>query len=233
MAGTLDYVQKGEAITAEKWNALVERINALEQRPNFGFGVHKRPKGGGGEPLALVAVPGWGWSSSGTSTTWTQDANGVYYTTKARIVDETTLQRGTDNVVAYMTNVPRTDGFRKTLPSIYYNRWAIFRNQRWELIDFQWIDSNTEYAPGSGINIDSDKQIINTGFAALYSSNQGRISTLDKSNGFTLYLGPLFSTSSNVTVVDVVGGTQLNLRTHRETVVTPTGNKEITVLGDS
>lgn len=47
MTGTLDYVRKGEPITAEAWNALVERINALEQRPSFGFGVSRRPKGGG------------------------------------------------------------------------------------------------------------------------------------------------------------------------------------------
>lgn len=229
MAGTLDYVQKGEAITAEKWNALVERINALEHRPNFGFGVHKRPKGGGGEPLALVAIRGYYTNNPWGH--WVQDSNGVWHMPTAKFVDEITLTRGTENVDVYMTRA--LDNTFKNLGNAWYNRWAVYRNNRWELLDFQWTDSDTQYGPGLGIEIDADRKIINRGFAALYSSNQGTISTLNRSNGFTLYLGPLFSTSSKVTVVDVVGGTQLNLRTHRETVVTPTGNKEITVLGDS
>ena len=56
MAGSLDYVRRGEAITAEKWNALVERINALEQERSFSFGVQKRPKGGGGTNVKLAQL---------------------------------------------------------------------------------------------------------------------------------------------------------------------------------
>lgn len=47
MAGSLDYVRRGEAITAEKWNALVERINALEQRQTFDFRAPRKARGGG------------------------------------------------------------------------------------------------------------------------------------------------------------------------------------------
>lgn len=225
MAGTLDYVRKGEAITAEKWNALVERINALEQRQTFDFRAPRKARGGGGEKLALVAVLGWGGSPSVTSTTWAQDANGVYYTTKARFVDETTLSRGTENITVYMTDVPRADSFRKTYSGSWYNRWAVYRNNRWELLDFQWIDSDTEYQGSDYIGV-TNGIITNNGMVGVRTANRG------EEHPRVLYFSGFFK-AQGATIVDAVGATEITLKTHQETVVTPSGNKTITVLGDS
>ena len=220
MAGTLDYVQKGEAITAEKWNALVERINALEQRPSFGFGVHKRPKGGGGEPLALVAIRGYYTNNPWGH--WVQDSNGVWHMPTAKFVDEITLTRGTENVDVYMTRA--LDSTFKNLGNAWFNRWAVYRNNRWELLDFQWTDSDTQYQSGSYISVNSDRTIDNEGLTnAVVPGNA-------YSNTKTLYFNSRFFQWIPSTL-DIVSKKEISLVVHYETVVTPNGNKSIVVLG--
>lgn len=125
MAGTLDYVQKGEAITAEKWNALVERINALEQRPNFGFGVSRRPKGGG-DKIAAFWLP--------SSANWSIDANGVYYTDYARFLDLSTGDQIIPGDHSYVS-VYAGAGLGELNEQGGSRRWCAFKNNRWELIN--------------------------------------------------------------------------------------------------
>lgn len=48
MTAKIDNVKKGERITAEAWNELVERVNALERKQTFNFTVQPRPKAPGG-----------------------------------------------------------------------------------------------------------------------------------------------------------------------------------------
>lgn len=206
MAGTLDYVQRGEAITAEKWNALVERINALEQRPSFGFGVSRRPKGGG-DPLALVAIRGyydtnpWGL--------WKQDSKGVWHMPTAKFVDETTLARGAEDVDVYMTRA--LDDRFKALGNSWFNRWAVYRNKRWELLDFQWTDRNTEYVGGSFISTtyDSDnlpKVTINNEGLCKAALSGGEITQR------TLYFGAYFKRETGgVPGSDIVGSYRVAL----------------------
>ena len=221
MAGTLDYVQKGEAITAEKWNALVERINALERRPSFGFGVHKRPKGGGGEPLALVAIRGYYTNNPWGH--WVQDSNGVWHMPTAKFVDEITLTRGTENVDVYMTRA--LDYTFKNLGNAWFNRWAVYRNNRWELLDFQWTDSDTQYQSGSYISIDSNREINNEGLCKASLTGGDIVQR-------TLYFGSYFTREvGGVPGSDIVGSYRVGLQFHSETVVTPNGNKSIVVLG--
>lgn len=120
MAGTLDYVQKGEAITAEKWNALVERINALEQRRSFDFRVpvRVRPQSGGSN-VALCSI---------NSNNWTLDEENYYYTT-ATLLDAYGQSSGkTIEVYApyYATSHPGV---------VAGSRWyVVFIDDRWTLI---------------------------------------------------------------------------------------------------
>lgn len=188
--------------------------------------------------LALVAVRGW---KNGINY-WVQDSNNVYYTDGARFVNETTLERGSADVTVYMTSAPAAEAFMNTLYSSWYNRWAVLRNNRWELLDFQWTDEGAvSYAGSTFISITpsgSGYSIENKGVCEIYTANGGASGPIA---GQKLYFSANFK-SQPTTVVDVVGGTEIELKTHNKEVVTgitASGNtisftkKTIKVLGDA
>ena len=58
----LDRVQRGQAITAEAWNKIVDRLN----KPlDVTIRRTRRPKGGGGTPAELTVLTGVSVDSSG------------------------------------------------------------------------------------------------------------------------------------------------------------------------
>ena len=119
MAGTLDYVKRGEAITAEKWNALVERINALEQRQTFDFRAPR--KGGGGVKVALAQIL-WNWSKRAGESVYSASAHLVEPATKA--VDES------KSILVYSSS-----GYRSGTWNANELRWIASVGGVWQLID--------------------------------------------------------------------------------------------------
>lgn len=114
MSSKLDTVRKGQKITAEAWNELVERVNALERRQAFNFTVPQKQK-----PVVALALFAITWN-------WTNDANNVPYAS-ASIVDTRTGAVSQDVVTVFAPNgYGSGQGVER--------RWCVWRG-RWELCE--------------------------------------------------------------------------------------------------
>lgn len=114
MNSRIDNVKKGERITAEAWNELVERVNALERRQAFNFTVPQKQK-----PVVTLALFAITWN-------WTNDANNVPYAS-ASPVDTRTGAVGEETVTVFAPN-----GYGSGQGVL--RRWCVWRG-RWELCD--------------------------------------------------------------------------------------------------
>ena len=215
MAGTLDYVQKGEAITAEKWNALVERINALEQGTCFGFGVTRRPKGGGGpvlKPCRLLS-------------SWAQNDAGVWQGRACFIIPETGRP---DPSFIFDVYCPAASGRPEGEP-YSWRYWAAWRG-RWESLQqpvYQRIYVGGSYISAGAYDVDlGGYRIDNEGLTNAVVPGDAY------SNTKTLYFNRRFFQWIPSTL-DIVGKKEISLVGRYETVLTPNGEKQIFVLGTS
>ena len=125
MSAKIDSVRRGQFITAESWNELVERVNALEaaQARRFDFTVQKQ------KPVVALALFAITW-------TWTNDANNVPYAS-ASIVDTRTGAVSQDVATVFAPNgYGSGQGVER--------RWCVWRG-RWELcekslnLQFNWF----------------------------------------------------------------------------------------------
>ena len=116
MTSKLDYVRKGQTISANAWNELVERVNALERRPSFDFLVPQKQK-----PTISLALFAITWN-------WALDANGVAFAS-ASPVDTQPLDVSQDVVTVYAPN-GTGDGAAANVEW----RWCVWRG-RWELVE--------------------------------------------------------------------------------------------------
>ena len=217
MAGTLDYVQKGEAITAEKWNALVERINALEQRRTFDFRAPRKARGGDEgdifKPFRLLS-------------TWAQDSAGVWYGRACYVNPETGRPDATDLFDVYC---PAASG-RPEGEAYSWRAWARFdkKLQRWESLQqpvYQRIYVGGSYISAGAYDVDlGGYRIDNEGLTNAVVPGDAY------SNTKTLYFNSRFFQWIPSTL-DIVSKKEISLVVHYETVVTPNGNKSIVVLG--
>lgn len=216
MAGTLDYVHKGEAITAEKWNALVERINALEQETCFGFGVTRRPKGGGGpvlKPCRLLS-------------SWAQNDAGVWQGRACFIIPETGRP---DPSFVFDVYCPAASGRPEGEP-YSWRFWAAYDKdrKRWESLQqpvYQRIYVGGSYISAGAYDVDlGGYRIDNEGLTNAVVPGDAY------SNTKTLYFNRHFFQWIPSTL-DIVGKKEISLVGRYETVLTPNGEKHIFVLG--
>lgn len=113
MNSRIDNVKKGERITAEAWNELVERVNALERRQAFNITVPQKQK-----PIVTLALFAITWN-------WTNDDNNVPYAS-ASPVDTRTGAVSQDVVTVFAPNgYGAGQGVER--------RWCVWRG-RWELV---------------------------------------------------------------------------------------------------
>lgn len=222
MTGTLDYVQRGEAITAEKWNALVERVNALEQRPSFGFGVSRRPRGGGPEirPCRLVSA-------------WTQGASGVWQGRAVFIIPETGRP---DPSFIFDVYCPAATG-KPEGEAYSWRFWAAYDKERRRWESLQQPAYQRVYVGGAYISADA----YDVDLGGYRIDNEGttdvRVVGETYANTRTLYFnGRFFKWVPSS--LDIVGKKELSLVTHYETVVTAVVDgvattKQILALGPS
>lgn len=126
MNSRIDNVKKGERITAEAWNELVERVNALERRQAFNFTVPQKQK-----PVVTLALFAITWN-------WSNDASGVPYAS-AKQIDTRTLAVGNESVTVFAPN-----GYGAGSATSAQWRWCVWRG-RWELCEksfnpqFNWF----------------------------------------------------------------------------------------------
>ena len=113
MTAKIETVRKGQKITAEAWNELVERVNALERRQAFNFTVPQKQK-----PVVTLALFAITWN-------WTNDANNVPFAS-ASIVDTRT---GAVSQVVATVFAPNGYGAGQGVE----RRWCVWRG-RWELV---------------------------------------------------------------------------------------------------
>lgn len=118
MAKKIDTVQRGQAITAEAWNALIERINQLE-RDKFSMTLPTRM------PKAMLAA-----RPMLLATNWLKQDNETMWRATAYFIDSSTGEAdtsGTVDVVAptYTENKPAGEANK-------WKFWAVWRKGRWE-----------------------------------------------------------------------------------------------------
>ena len=212
MAGMLDYVRKGEAITAEKWNALVERINALEQRQTFDFSTPQKNRRDNFQPCRLLSA-------------WAQDSNGVWKG-RAGFINPTTGRP--DASYIFDVYCPAASGRPEGDP-YSWRFWAAWRG-RWESLQqpvYQRIYVGGSYISAGAYDVDlGGYRIDNEGLTNAVVPGDAY------SNTKTLYFNRRFFQWIPSTL-DIVGKKEISLVGRYETVVTPNGNKQIFVLGTS
>ena len=164
MTSKLDYVRKGQTISANAWNELVERVNALERRPSFDFLVPQKQK-----PTISLALFAITWN-------WALDANGVAFAS-ASPVDTQTLDVSQDVVTVYAPN-GTGDGAAANVEW----RWCVWRG-RWELceepaapvallaITWNWALDANGVAFASASPVDTQTLVVSQDVVTVYAPN--------------------------------------------------------------
>lgn len=218
----LDYVRRGEPITADAWNKLVARAN----KPlDVSIVRTRRAKSSDGVEIRLAQ----------TRSAFTYDAAAKAYKATARYFD-----MGQADTSGYTFDVYAPAISSSTTISRYTTNtriWIIARNSRWELLE---INDPTIATYGSGIYCEVASDL--SGSYTYVINNVG--TTEIKVAGYTsyintkvLYFSPTYFqwVSSSL---DIVGKKDLSLKTKQVTVVTGIVNgtpttETITVLDPS
>lgn len=218
----LDYVRRGEPITADAWNKLVARAN----KPlDVSIVRTRRAKSSDGVEIRLAQLT--------TGLVW--DSTARIYKATARYYDNGRPDTSGYTFDVYATAISSsTTASRLTLNT---RVWIIARNDRWELLEI-----NDQYVPtyGSGTYCQ-----VSTDMSGTYTYVIDNVGTTEiKVAGYTsytntkvLYFSPAYFqwVSSSL---DIVGKKDLSLKTKQVTVVTGIVNgtpttETITVLDPS
>lgn len=218
----LDYVRRGEPITADAWNKLVARAN----KPlDVSIVRTRRAKSSDGVEIRLAQLT--------TRLVW--DSTAKIYKATARFYDN-----GRPDTSGYTFELYAPAVTQSATASRFtrYNRvWIIARNDRWELLE---IDDPYIPTYGSGSYCEIVTDLSNTYTYVL--NNTG--TTVVKVAGYTsytntkdLYFSPTYFQWVQSTL-DIVGKRDLSLKTKQVTVVTGIVNgtpttETITVLDPS
>lgn len=140
MTAKLDEVKKGDRITAEAWNDLVRRVNALENQQRFNFVV---PPKGGKSSINLRFMR--------LISDWTRNDAGTWQANAYFINEETGLVDTSSSVPVWWTfkssTVPEGTAYG-------WSFWAIWRG-RWEALQTSATKDPPECVAGDGIAVDS------------------------------------------------------------------------------
>ena len=218
----LDYVRRGEPITADAWNKLVARAN----KPlDVSIVRTRRAKSSDGVEIRLAQLT--------TGLVW--DSTARIYKATARYYDN-----GTPDTSGYTFDVyapaigSSTTASRFTLNT---RVWIIARNDRWELLEI-----NDPFIPtyGSGVYCEVVSDFSNTYTYVVNNTGTTEVKVAgykSYTNTKVLYLSPTYFewVSSSL---DIVGKKDLSLKTKQVTVVTGIVNgtpttETITVLDPS
>ena len=146
----LDHVQKGQAITADAWNKIVDRLNTPIE---VSIKRTRRMKSSDGVEIRLARL----------ASSWSYDNTAKAYHATACFYDNGSAQTGyTFDVYAPAVSNSATLA-RQVVNSTRF--WIIFRNNRWELLIYNDPTIKT-VTGGSGISVaetDSSYAVSNTG----------------------------------------------------------------------
>lgn len=218
----LDHVQRGQAITAEAWNKIVDRLNTPQ---DVSIKRTRRVKSSDGVEIRLAQITkGFSW-----------DSTARIYKATARYYDNGRPDTSGNTFDLYAPAISSSE----TASRITLNTrvWIIARNDRWELLEI-----NDPYIPtyGSG-----EYCVVTTDPTYTYTYRVNNTGTTEvKVAGYTsytntkdLYFSPAYFQWVQSTL-DIVGKRDLSLKTRQVTVVTGINNgtpttETITVLDPS
>lgn len=221
----LDHVQRGQAITAEAWNKIVDRLNTPQ---DVSIKRTRRVKSSDGVEIRLAQLTtGFSWDSTASI----YKATARYYDNGRPDTSGNTFELYAPAVTASATASRLTTGTRV---------WIIARNDRWELLEIN-DPYQVQYGAGQGITFDAYNDvnyIRNAGLrgAIVQKADGSAAGAYTDQNGNIQFDGLYMKWGSNYT--DTVGKFNLTLKTKQVTVVTGINNgtpttATITVLDPS
>lgn len=218
----LDHVQRGQAITAEAWNKIVDRLNTPQ---DVSIKRTRRVKSSDGVEIRLAQLTtGFSWDS----TAKIYKATARFYDNGRPDTSGNTFTLYAPAVTASATASRFTTGTRV---------WIIARNDRWELLEI-----NDPFIPsyGSGTYCEVVTDFSNT-YTYIVNNTGTTVVKVAGNTSYTntkdLYFSPTYFewVSSSL---DIAGKKDLSLKTKQVTVVTGINNgtpttETITVLDPS
>ena len=221
MAKTIDTVQRGQTITAEAWNTLVERINRLERDRFIMTAPPRTPK----RPLAKTFV---------LKTEW-EKQDGIWQA-DARPIDSATGETDTDDSKIVKVYAPLDTGEKPAGEAQKWKFWAIWKNNRWETLQTEIGKGEGEkYVAGLGIEIGAH----NPELGGRPITNVGVRSVRISGSSYEAKGGPLNMASNHFQwrTSSLSGESECYLKTHRVKVVIDVTNgtptyKTIEVIGE-
>lgn len=221
----LDHVQRGQAITAEAWNKIVDRLNTPQ---DVSIKRTRRVKSSDGVEIRLAQLTtGFSW-----------DSTARIYKATARYYDNGRPDTSGNTFDLYAPAITDIDtASRFTLNT---RVWIIARNDRWELLETN-DPYQVKYGSGWGITFDAYdgvNYIRNAGLrgAIVQKTDGSAAGAYTDQNGNIQFDGYYMKWGPNRT--DTVGKFNLTLKTRQVTVVTGINNgtpttTTITVLDPS
>lgn len=223
MTAKIDNVKKGERITAEAWNELVERVNALEKRQAFNFTVQQRPRAA--KPLVVKPFR--------LRSYWTKAA-GAVYTAQAIEIDPKTQANAQGAVLVDVYSV--TGGAPPEGAPYSWLFYAVWNEERERWESLQQPQIKEPAISGDYITVYD------------YDSNRGGCAVNNEGVWFMQIPGDSYQSVKNTyfdktffkwipSELDIVGKKDVSIRAHYENVVVgivdgvPT-MKRVLVLGD-
>lgn len=230
MAKQIETVQRGQAITAEAWNALVERINRLE-RDRFSMTVPPRiPKQKLFPAAPFVLYTDWQKRDDDKikDLVWWAGAHPIDFKTGEIDYEQ-------DNIVKVYAPL-NTDDKKPAGSAPDWKFWAIWKDERWVTLQTEIGEGGEgeKYVAGLGIDVGEH----NPALGGRPITNVGVRSVRILGSSYEAHGGPLNLSSYHFQwrTTGLSGETECYLKTYRVKVVTDVKNgtpeyKTIEVIG--
>lgn len=221
----LDHVQRGQAITAEAWNKIVDRLNTPQ---DVSIKRTRRVKSSDGVEIRLAEL----------TTRFSWDSTARIYKATARFYDNGRPDTSGNTFDLYAPAVTESATASRLTTSTRV--WIIARNGRWELLEIN-DPYQPQYGAGQGISFSEysgTNYITNAGLrgAVVQKTDGSHAGAYTDQNGNIQFDGLYLKWKSTYT--DTIGKFNLSLKTKQVTVVTGINNgtpttTTITVLDPS